>query len=156
MIAEKKNILVVDDEEITVSLLAMFFQKYPCGVSRAANGEEAIKLLEKTVFDLVITDLQMGETNGLEVIRRTKKLSPSTLVFLMTACTKVEYAIAAFLNGADDFLLKPFPMTTLLARLRLKGFVLEQPPRDAPTTRTTSRMKDCQKNLQSVRDVLYT
>lgn len=156
MTAEKKNILVVDDEEIMVSLLAMFFQKYPCCVSRAANGEEAIKLLENTVFDLVMTDLQMGETNGLEVIRRTKKLSPATLVFLMTACTKVEYAIAAFLNGADDFLLKPFPMTTLLARLRLKGFVLEQPPRDAASPGYTSRAKKRQEDLQSVRDVLYT
>lgn len=150
------NILVVDDEEIMVILLETFLKRFACRISTAANGNEAIRLLENTAFDLVITDLQMEGTTGLDVVRKTKELSPKTLAFMMTGSNEVKNAIAAFRSGADDYLLKPFSMTDLQERLQKKGILLKQAIRTQSQYESYNRNTTCQKNLHSVKDISYT
>lgn len=150
------KVLVVDDEEIMITLLETFLKRYACRISKAADGDQAIELLESTVFDLVITDLQMGDTNGLDVIKKAKEISPETLVFMMTGCNEVEYVIAAFRSGADDYLLKPFSLVSLVESLQKKGFPLNQPGRSELRDEVGDHSLKCQKNLQFVKDTLYT
>jgi DNA-binding response OmpR family regulator len=121
------NVLVVDDEIILLSLLETVFFNYGCNVTTAQNGEQAIQLLHVSSYDLVLTDLQLGQTSGLEVVLKAKEGSITTLVVMMTGCNEVQYEIAAFQNGAADYLLKPFSIQSLLDRLHTKGFKVSYP-----------------------------
>ena len=116
------RVLLVDDEETMLDLLEICLNRYDCLITRAMNGDEAIDALEREAFDLVITDLQMRATSGLEVVKRAKELHPETLVFMITGCDDKKNAIAAFNLGADDYLLKPLSFELLMDRLRRKGF----------------------------------
>lgn len=150
------RILVVDDEPIMVTLLEAYLKRLGCNVSTAADGTEAIRLLENGPFDLVITDLQMGKTTGLDVVRKTKELSPKTLAFIITGCNSVEDAIAAFRSGTDDYLLKPINMGLLMERLLRKGFSLNRTGQLQSRTEGQTTFVKCQKTLQPGKTALYS
>jgi DNA-binding response OmpR family regulator len=114
----KQRALVVDNEAIMLDLLEKILEKNGYNVTRAADGDQAIKVLNTNYFDLVITDLQMGRTSGFEVIRTTKKKYPSTIAILMTGCSPDSYKTEAFFHGADDYLHKPFSFSDLLKRIQ--------------------------------------
>lgn len=116
------NVLVVDDDLIMRCMLESMLDNYGYSITTASDGEKAIQLLENITYDLVITDLEMGETSGLEVIKKAKEVSPNTLVFMMTGCHQVEFAIAAFHCGVEEYLLKPFSNQCLMECLKIHGF----------------------------------
>jgi DNA-binding response OmpR family regulator len=147
------KILLVDDEKIMLSLLEAFLNEYGCTTCKATDGHQAIRILETAQFDLVITDLQLATTSGLDVIRKAKELYPDMPVFMMTGCYEVQYAIEAFRNGVDDYLLKPFSMHILLERLRENGFANSSPSGGRPEF--SRRRTICQDHLQGVDGSLY-
>ena len=124
------NVLIVDDEATILDLLEACLGCYDCRITRASDGDMAIEALSQTDFDLVITDLYMPRQDGLEVLKRAKAQHPATLVFVITGCDELQTALKAFELGADDFLLKPFPLPLLLDRLKRHGFPCK--PRPAP------------------------
>jgi DNA-binding response OmpR family regulator len=85
--------------------------------STARNGEAALAALEADDFDLVITDLNMGQVNGISVLKQAKELNPSTMVVITTANIDITYAIEALRLKADDYMLKPFNVSELLDRV---------------------------------------
>jgi len=101
------KILVVDDEEVTRLSLAEILSLEGYQVASASSGEEALQKLEKETFDLVLADLVMKEVNGLQVMEAAKKLSPDTVVIMLTAYGTLESAIQAMRQGAYDYLIKP-------------------------------------------------
>jgi len=101
------KILVVDDEEITRLSLAEILSLEGYQVASARNGEEALRKLEKETFDLVLADLVMKQVDGLQVMEAVKKLSPETVVIMLTAYGTLESAIQAMRRGAYDYLIKP-------------------------------------------------
>ncbi len=109
--------LVADDEDITLRLLAAWLQHLGCDVTTAHNGEQAITALDSAEFNLVVTDLQMGETNGLEVLKKAKQQNSETVVFIITGCSEEAPRTAAQKMGVDDYLPKPLSMEYLLERL---------------------------------------
>ncbi len=150
------KILLVDDEEIMIALLHAYLSRYCCSISIANGGRQALRLLETNRFDLVITDLQMGEIGGLEVVQAAKKLSPRTKVFVMTGCREVEPAIAAFRAGADDYLLKPFPPDLLPELARRKGCPLRARGKTGVRAGMSVTGNSCQPALQAVKRALYS
>ncbi len=104
------NILVVDDERSMREFLGIYLRRAGHGVEAAAGGEEAKKALASREFDLVITDLRMGETSGLDVLAEAKRVRPDTQVIVVTAFATAETAIAAMKAGAYDYLTKPFKL----------------------------------------------
>ncbi len=134
------NVLVVDDELILLSLLETVFINYGCNVSTAKDGDQAIQLLELSQYDLVLTDLQLGQTSGLGIVHKAKEISDTTLVFMMTGCYEVQYAIAAFQNGVADYLFKPFSIESLLNRLHTKGFQLYYQEKTETTEKTCKKV----------------
>jgi DNA-binding NtrC family response regulator len=82
-----------------------------------ASGEEALVLLEGQPFDLVITDLRMGEIGGLEILDAVRRRSPETPVIVMTAFGSVTQAVEAMRLGAFDFVEKPFSVEAIEARI---------------------------------------
>jgi two-component system KDP operon response regulator KdpE len=101
------RILVVDDEEVTRLSLAEILSLEGYQVASAKSGEEALQKLEKETFDLVLADLVMKEVDGLQVMEAAKKLSPETVVIMLTAYGSLESAIRAMRQGAYDYLIKP-------------------------------------------------
>ncbi len=102
------RILVVEDHENARRSLADMLRKEGYEVEEAAGGDEAIELGRQKPFDVVLTDLRMGDVDGLAVLRDFKQRSPDTSVVLLTAFGSMEGAIEAIKQGAYDYLAKPF------------------------------------------------
>ncbi|PIS00531.1 MAG: two-component system response regulator [Chlamydiae bacterium CG10_big_fil_rev_8_21_14_0_10_35_9] len=103
-----EKILVVDDEAILRSFLKDTLIRKGKIITTAEDGLEAINILKKSSFDLVITDLKMPHKTGLDVLNFIKKHDPKTTVVLMTAHASVETAVEAMQKGAFHYLIKPF------------------------------------------------
>jgi two-component system response regulator AtoC len=104
------HLLVVDDDPITIDLLKEVLSKEGYKVSTALSGEEAIRRAKGNLFDIVITDVRMGEKDGMEVLRSFKKDTPDTTVIMITAFGSIETAIEAIREGAYDYISKPFKL----------------------------------------------
>ncbi len=104
-----KAILVADDERHLRNALFTALTRLGHAVELAENGQEAVNKFQTQRFDLVITDLKMPGLDGLGLLKAVKKLSPATPVIMITAYGSVEVAVEAMREGAQDFILKPFP-----------------------------------------------
>jgi two-component system response regulator PilR (NtrC family) len=103
-----EKILVVDDEQSLRDVLSIMLKRAGYTVTSAADGEEAIELLDREIFDLVITDLRMPKIDGMEVLKAVKSASPETVVLIITAFATADSAVEAMKQGAYDYLTKPF------------------------------------------------
>lgn len=103
-----EKILVVDDEQSLREVLSIMLKRAGYAVTSATDGEEAVELLQKEIFDLVITDLRMPKVDGLEVLKAVKSTSPETVVLIITAFASADSAVEAMKQGAYDYLTKPF------------------------------------------------
>ncbi len=125
----KKKILVVDDEEIIRDSISFVLEKEGYNVRKAENGAVALKILNEGPFDLVITDIEMPELRGPELLEKISERFPQTFVIIITAYASVETAIAAIRKGAYDYLLKPIEFDDLIFRIKklfdYKELVLE-------------------------------
>ncbi|QQS37473.1 MAG: sigma-54-dependent Fis family transcriptional regulator [Ignavibacteriales bacterium] len=124
-----ERILVVDDEDIIRESLSFILKKEGYYVQEAENGRVAYdKILEET-FDLVITDLEMPEMKGLELLQEIKKLNIQTSIIIITAFGSLDTAISALRNGASDYILKPVEFDELIIKVKrlfeVKDLVLE-------------------------------
>ena len=112
------HLLVVDDDPVTVNLLKEVLTKEGYEVATALSGEEAITQGKNDLFDIVITDMRMGDTDGLEVLRSFKKFAPETTVIMITAFGSIETAIEAIREGAFDYISKPFKLDEIKFTIR--------------------------------------
>ncbi len=112
------RILVVDDDKAVRDSLrrALVLEGYQ--VELAADGAEALKSLTQASPDAVILDLGLPDIDGLEVCRRLRSLGDRTPVLILTARDAVNDRVEGLDAGADDYLVKPFDLAELFARLR--------------------------------------
>jgi DNA-binding NtrC family response regulator len=108
------DVLLVDDEKSVRSTLSIILQKSGYRVEEAGNGNDAIEKIKAHFYDLVITDLRMKPVDGMEVLRVTREINPSTEVVVMTAFGTVETGVEAMKLGAYDYIQKPFDKDELL------------------------------------------
>src|SRR3989440_4021038 len=102
------RLLVADDERSMRELLELVFKREGHQVTVVSNGREALEAMQKSSFDLIITDVKMPDVNGIELLRSAREQSPETMVIMMTAFATINSAREAFKLGADDFIQKPF------------------------------------------------
>jgi len=102
------KILIVDDDQTMRRSLVNWFESESHHVYSAASGEEAIKKIKDSSYDIIITELKMPDIDGLEVLRYTKRLDSDTEVIIITAYGTVETAVNAMKEGAYDYIVKPF------------------------------------------------
>jgi two-component system, NtrC family, response regulator PilR len=107
------TILVIDDEKSIRDMLAIMLKRQGYHVSLAENGKTAINAINKNVFDLVISDIRLPDTNGIEILKHSKKVSPETEFILITAFASQDTAVEAVKNGAADYIYKPFDIDDL-------------------------------------------
>ncbi len=105
---EKERILVVDDAPDTLEVLQRNLISQGYQVFTAPGVAEAIRLLETTSVDLVITDLKMPGISGLDLVRHVRENLPSTEVIMITGYASVSGAVEAVKSGAEEYLSKPF------------------------------------------------
>lgn len=104
---ELAYILVVDDEGANRYSVSKTLQKVGYMVSEAANGEEALDMITRQAFDVVLTDIRMPGIDGIELLRRIREQAPEVIVILMTAYATLGNAVEALRLGAHDYLIKP-------------------------------------------------
>ena len=114
-----KKILLAEDEPTLREGIAEDLRGRGYEVLEAPDGEAALRLIEaESLFDLVITDMQMPGAGGVEVVRRAKMVNESTMALVMTAYGTVETAVEAMKAGALDFVQKPFTLEGLEIKVR--------------------------------------
>lgn len=107
---EPLSILVAEDDNTLALALTEFLKEKGHQVDLAPHGGQALALLEKQFYPLVITDLMMPEADGLTVLRAARHQDPATLVVIMTGYASLDSAIGAIREGAYDYLCKPFKL----------------------------------------------
>jgi DNA-binding NtrC family response regulator len=108
------RLLVVDHEAPNVTALMQTLSKHGYAVSAAHSVAEALSLLRSQSFDLLLTDLMMPQSNGIELLREALTIDPHLMGILMTGNGAVETAVEAMRSGAQDYILKPFNLTVIL------------------------------------------
>ncbi|MBN2417402.1 sigma-54-dependent Fis family transcriptional regulator [bacterium] len=104
------KILIVEDNDDLLFTLNQVLKKEGYKLYSAASGEEAVKLINNELIDLVLLDLRLPKMNGIEVLQKIKERDPDILVLMMTASTDPKPAIEAMKKGAYDYLMKPFEL----------------------------------------------
>jgi DNA-binding response OmpR family regulator len=104
---KKYSLLLVDDDPFILEGIGENLESRGFRVTRASDGDIAVEMLERSNFDLVITDLVMERTDGIQVLKKTKEIDRSTMVIILTGFGDMLSAIEALRNQADDYMLKP-------------------------------------------------
>ncbi len=128
---KSKNIklLVVDDERSMVGFLDVLLTGEGYNIATARNGKQALKLIEKKDYDLVLTDMRLGDIDGIEVLKAAKKKNTETIVIMISAYSSTENAVEAMNMGAYDFVPKPFDNDELRQTIK-RALELKTPERE--------------------------
>jgi two-component system cell cycle response regulator len=110
----KARILAVDDQRYFRELIEGLLDDEGYNVQTTSSGEEALHILEREDFDIVITDLVMPGIDGAELVRRIKERLPAQDVVMVTGVVDVKTAVDAMKQGATDYILKPFDRSVLI------------------------------------------
>src|SRR6266540_5463703 len=111
------RILIADDHDALRRGLVRGMTDAGHDVEEASNGNAAIERLHESYFDVVLSDLKMGGSDGLDVLRTTRALHPTTAVILMTAFGSVSTAVEAMKAGAFDYVQKPFEIEEMEVKI---------------------------------------
>ena len=111
------RILIADDHDSLRRGLAQAVSEAGHDVEEAPNGNAAIEKLHEGFFDVVVSDLKMGGSTGLEVLKTAKTLHPSSAIILMTAFGSVSTAVEAMKSGAFDYVQKPFEIEEMEVKI---------------------------------------
>jgi cyclic di-GMP phosphodiesterase len=152
------HVLVVDDDPVSLDILAEHLTHFGYEVTRASNGRDAFDQIRTGRFRIVISDWQMPGMNGLELCRQVRRRGAYGYVYfiLLTSNSGVENLVAGFRAGADDFLTKPFQPQELWMRIRTGERVLSLEGRDllifAMAKLTESRDNETGAHLERMRE----
>lgn len=124
------RVLIVEDERTIAAYVKRGLEEQGYAVDVAYDGDEALAWLDAAPFDLVVLDVMLPHLNGLEVCRELRARGFRMPVLMLTARDTIDDRVNGLDSGADDYLVKPFAIRELLARLR----ALSRRTADAPKT----------------------
>ena len=113
----KLSILVVDDDENIRMVLRQSLEKEGYHVSTANSAEEALNTLQRSFFHVVITDIMMGEMNGVELLLQIKEINSLMQIYVMTSHGTLPHVIQCMQGGAYDFFEKPLKIEDIIISL---------------------------------------
>ena len=117
MASHKERVLVVDDEEGVRNMVRESLSFLGISCSTASNAEEALEIIQREPFDLILSDIRMPGMDGLELLQRIKEDHPDVHVIIMTGYVEEYSFIDVIKAGANDFILKPFRIKELRAKI---------------------------------------
>ncbi len=115
---EKIDILLVEDDEIFSETLKDTLEDEGYNVTVVNNGKNAIELIDKKNFSIIISDINLPGKSGFDILKSAKKKNKYSKVFLITGYGSIEKAVEAMKIGAEDFITKPFDIDKLLIRIK--------------------------------------
>jgi DNA-binding response OmpR family regulator len=133
------RILLVEDDEALASFLVRVLREERFAVTACATAREALALLRKTTFELVVLDRMLPDQDGIAVSREIRRRALDVSVLMLTARGEVEDRVDGLESGADDYLVKPFEVEELLARIRALRRRVDPPVLDVGALRLESR-----------------
>jgi len=111
------NLLVVDDDQNLIELIALKLKAEGYEVTTASTGQEAVQAAKGAIFDLCIVDLRLADQDGISVMRELHSINPGMRVIILTGYGTVESAVQAMQEGAYSYLSKPFNTQELLLQI---------------------------------------
>ena len=140
------EILVVEDDNRLASLIKRGLEEQDFVVTLAYDGTTGKKLILNFPYDLMITDIILPQLNGLELCKEVRKLKPEMPIIMLTALGTTDDKVEGFDAGADDYLVKPFDMRELFARVH----ALIKRSHKSPTMKyTVLKLADLEMNLET-------
>lgn len=115
---EKLEILLLDDEPVVGDRLKPALEKEGARVETFVDPKLARARIESKAFDIIITDIRMGEINGIQILEWAMQRSPRTKVIMITGYATMQLAREALTKGAFDFIAKPFKMKEVRAAIK--------------------------------------
>src|SRR5579875_1969061 len=112
------HVLVVEDERRLAGLLKRALDEEGHVVDISYDGAEALDMAQATAYDLIVLDLMLPHMDGIEVCRRLRAEGNDVRILMLTARDAVEDRVLGLEAGADDYLIKPFSFSELLARVK--------------------------------------
>jgi len=110
----KNTLLIVDDDPYVLESISTLLREYGYNVYASQNASDAIKMVQKISFDVVLTDIKMPQVTGIELLQNIHTSNPQIPVILMTAFAELDMAVDAIKRGAFDFITKPYNPDYLL------------------------------------------
>ncbi|MGI8811119.1 MAG: sigma-54-dependent transcriptional regulator [Pyrinomonadaceae bacterium] len=110
--------LVIDDDKVTLDLFTFELRSEGFEVTTAENGAKGLDFVRDGEFEVILTDLNLPDINGIEMVRRSKELAPQTEIILVTGDDSTEKAVEAIRVGARDYIVKPVDFEKLLVVIR--------------------------------------
>jgi two-component system sensor histidine kinase/response regulator len=148
------KILVTDDEMNTLKTLSANLEDMGYRVATATTGREAMELIRKKGFNIVIADIKLPDISGLEILETAKELNPETAVIMITGHASLETAVDAINEGAYAYILKPVAMseleTTLNNALREQRLLSENRELVESLQQSNKRMEEANRALEQV------
>ena len=111
------SILIVDDDAGIRNMLSAVLNDEGYSVESAENGKQAMKMCEKTPFDVALIDIQLPDIKGTELLSRLKRIQPKMIRIIITGHSTLETAMKSVNERADGYIQKPFEVTELLEKL---------------------------------------
>jgi two-component system copper resistance phosphate regulon response regulator CusR len=111
------NICLVEDEQKVSAFICKGLEEHGYKVKIAKNGVAARQLLQNGSFDLLILDVMLPDTNGIDLCREIRLIDTQTPILILTALDQIQNKVSGLKAGADDYLVKPFHFIELLARI---------------------------------------
>lgn len=112
------HVLIVEDDLRVAQLIRKVMQENNYLTSLAYDGEQAMGLIQSQDFDLIISDIILPKINGVELCRQIRLIKPHIPIIMLTALGTTNHKVEGLNAGADDYMVKPFEMQELLARVR--------------------------------------
>ena len=112
------KVLLVDDEKGYINVLSNRLSKRSINATKAFSGTQAIQILRKKDFDVVVLDLKMEDMDGIEVLKIMKKMAPEVPVIFLTGHGSQEAAREGIAFGAFDYLTKPCELSQLIEKIK--------------------------------------
>ena len=122
----KIKLLLVDDEKDFIESLAERLQLRDFDVKTALNGDDAIKLVNKNEFDIIILDVKMPGKNGIDTLKEIKNINQLSQVIMLTGHATVESAIQGMKLGAYDYIMKPTDAEELIKLINKAYKIVEE------------------------------
>ncbi|MFC1563170.1 response regulator [candidate division KSB1 bacterium] len=151
----RRKLLFVDDEENVLKSLVRVFQDNNYEILTASNGKEGLELVRNYEFQLVISDNQMPEMNGVEFLKQVRKISPDTIRIILTGYADVNSAISAINEGhVYKFMIKPWDEKLLRVQIKraleFYDLLLEKQALNKEIIEKNKKLEEIKKNLEKI------
>ena len=148
------NVLVTDDEVATLKTLSAVLEDMGYGVATAVNGQEALALIRRHPFNIIIADIKLPDISGLEILETAKELNPETAVIMITGHASIETAVDAINEGAYAYIVKPVVMneleTIINNALREQRLLIENRELVESLQQSNKKLEEANKALEQV------